>query len=187
MEDKQRTDTLDKKVTEMFRAIAVEKFGFDPVPNYKNRWFYEKLTRCRNAVLKTGASFETIEKAVDNVLKNVKDGKLPIPHVWETEVRNIVTLEKSQNNKVDEDDEVGRQLRMNRNALIEEWDSKIGVDNRIKLENMYCQRMGYAELVWPVFRLDFWGRLYLKDPDAVATIKEYEQQSKRERHTECDT
>lgn len=190
MENNKATDDLREKVKNEMRKVAIQKYGLPEYPNWNQRPAWQKVHSAMEEIVKTKARWDTIKKAIDNIVDEYKE-YFPNPNMWRGEILRLQRLEKSQNQEVDEELERARRDTMNRTALIKEWQNKVGEQGVKEIEDLWLVDQNCPSFGAGIYRLDFWGRLYLQEPAALNIIKLYEaskkQSDQRERHRECDT
>lgn len=180
MESNRDTDDLRKKVMKIMSWVAINKYGVDAIPNHFNGYIWKKVHSASEDVYNI---LKGIEKSTDEKIKILKNAavkvyeqnpeRFPAPGLFGLEVRNSVNFEKKQNNEVDSDFEKGRQLRMQRNNLIEKWEQKVTKEGVKKLEDRWLFLHGYPDLY--VYRLDFWGNVLCQNDDAMVILNDYEK------------
>lgn len=174
-------DDLRKKVVNMFRVIAIKKYGIPSIPTVKTRQVWEKVNSAVESVIKTGAGFELIKESAQAVMSDPDHQKFfPIPLIWEGEIRRRQRLAKEQNVKVDTDMESARVDTINRAMIKTKYVEKYGVEIANKFESNWLFLKGFPDNKF--MRDDFWASVNRQDAEALAIINSYEQKHQRERH-----
>lgn len=176
MESNSDKDDLRNKVVNMFRVIAIKKYGIPSVPTINTRHVWEKVNSAVESVIKTGASFELIKESAQAVMRDPDHSKyFPNPIIWEGEIRRKLRLIKTQNVKVDSDFEEAKVQTLNRAKLKTNYVDKYGAVIVGKMESDWLFLKGLADNNF--MRLDFWAAVSRQDKESLAIIDSYEQKS----------
>jgi len=190
MNNKQDMDDLDKKVMNMFRVIAIEKYGFPKMLSNKSRDRWDKVLACVEVCKKTKAPFRIIKQAAINVIKDNRE-YLPAPIMFEGEILRLTRLELEQNKSVDADFDKGHEMSIARAKKRTEVVEKFGSRYMREMEQRYISMhpdkcIGEKGVLWGA-HWEFYMALIRQDKDAADIIKSYEERINREGNRKCDT
>ncbi len=188
MEDKQDREDLTKKVKEMFRIVAIEKYGFPKILSRDSRDKWEKVNAAAKICIESGEIFSTIKQAVINVVKD-HPKYFPPPIMFEGELLRIKNLAKKQNTKVDVEFEEAHKMSLLRERKRTEIIEQFGVPKATKMEDSYAWLKGNVTKTGEAIPLAYWHfyeALVRQDKDAMAIINSHEKIN-RTTDTKCDT